>query len=145
MTSNLFTYLKHEQQLLTEIVLLAEKQQKALIQFDSSLLEEIASYQDVVAKSLREAEEHRITLLMAWLKISRREAVSLRLSSLEKHFQKEELSELKHIRTQLRGLLNKLQTTNTMNRVLANRAKNSVKEILQHFTNGTKHVCNVKV
>ena len=86
MNSNIFAYLKHEQQLLEEMVSLAEKQQKALIKYDTKMLEEIASYQEVVAKSLRKAEEHRINLIMSWLSVPRQDAAGLKLSALEKHF-----------------------------------------------------------
>ncbi len=145
MTSNLFTYLKHEQQLLMELVALAEKQQKALIKFDASMLEEIASYQAVVAKSLRQAEDHRITLLMSWLSLTRPEASSLKLSVIEKYFKDEELKEMKKLRLELKKLLNQLQSLNTINRVLANRASHSVREMISHFTNGKNYVCNVRV
>lgn len=145
MTSNLFTYLKHEQQLLKELVSLAEKQQKALIKYDTSLLDEIASYQTVVVKSLRQAEDHRINLLMSWLGISRIEASSLKLSALEKYFKNEELKELKAFRSDLKKLMTQLQSLNSLNRVLTNRARNSVKDILTHFTNSNNFVCNVRV
>jgi hypothetical protein len=145
MTSNLFNYLKHEQQLLIELVALAEKQQKALIKYDTSMLDEIASYQNVVVKSLRQAEEHRINLLMSWLGITRIEASSLKLSALDKYFKNEELKELKSIRTELKKLMTQLQSLNSLNRVLTNRAKNSVREMLSNFTNNNNFVCNVRV
>ncbi len=145
MTSNLFTYLKHEQQLLSELVSLAEKQQKALVKYDTTMLDEIASYQNVVVKTLRQAEDHRINMLMSWLNLSRVEASSLKLSALEKYFKNEELKELKTIRTELKKLMTQLQSLNTLNRVLANRAKNSVREMLNNFTNNNNFVCNVRV
>lgn len=145
MNSNIFAYLKHEQQLLEEMVSLAEKQQKALIKYDTKMLEEIASYQEVVAKSLRKAEEHRINLIMSWLSIPRQDAAGLKLSALERHFANEELQEIKSIRLTLKSLLNKLQGLNTMNRVLTNRARTSIGEMISHFTHGRNYMCNVKV
>lgn len=145
MNVNLLAYLKHEEQLLKEIVVLAEKQQKALIKYDAIMLEEIVSYQNVMGKSLRKAEENRINLLVRWLGISISEASKLKLSAIEKHFEKEELKELKKLRTSLRSLVAQLNSLNNTNRVLTNRARMSVGEMISHFTNGRNYVCNVKV
>lgn len=145
MFANLFTYLKHEQLLLRELVSLAEKQQKALVKFDIRELEDITLYQAEVSKNLRQAEEQRISMLTAALKISRKDAANIALSSLEKYYQAEDLTEIRKLRLELRALTQRLQTLNTMNRVLANRARNSVGEILSLFMRGTNHLCNVKV
>jgi hypothetical protein len=145
MLSNLFAYLKHEQNLLKELLTLADKQQKALIKFNAKELERITAYQAEVSSSLREAEEHRIMMLMNLFKIQRKDAVNLTLSSLEKFYEGEDLDEIRHLRLELRALTSKLQTTNTMNRVLANRARNSVGELLSVFTGGTNKICNVRV
>jgi flagellar biosynthesis/type III secretory pathway chaperone len=145
MFTNLFSYLKHEQQLLRELVLLAERQQKALIKFDIKELNKVTSEQNELSKSLKEAETHRIETLMKIFRISRKDAASITLSSLEKHYETEDLNELRKLRLELRALTSKLQAQNSMNRVLANRAKMSVGEILNMFTNGSKHICNIKV
>ncbi len=145
MLSNLFTYLKHEQMLLSEMVDLAQRLQKALVKLDMVNLEDITTYQSALAKGLREAEEQRINLLTAWLKISKAEAASLKLTSLESRLNKDEINEVRTIRKNLRELVNKLQQTNTTNRLLANRGRASVREILSIFTNGNNVVCNVKI
>lgn len=145
MLSNLFAYLKHEQILLEEMVELAQRLQKALVKFDTVNLEDITTYQAALAKGLREAEEQRINLLMAWLNISKAEAASLRLSSIESHLNQDEIHRVRLVRKNLRELVNQLQQTNTTNRLLANRGRTSVREILSIFTNGNNVVCNVKV
>ncbi len=145
MLSNLFTYLKHEQMLLSEMVDLAQRLQKALVKLDMVNLEDITTYQAALAKGLREAEEQRINLLTAWLKISKAEAASLKLTSLESRLNKDEINEVRTIRKNLRDLVNKLQQTNTTNRLLANRGRASVREILSIFSNGNNVVCNVKI
>ncbi|NLO20117.1 MAG: flagellar protein FlgN [Ignavibacteria bacterium] len=145
MLSNLFAYLKHEQILLEEMVELAQRLQKALVKFDTVNLEDITTYQAALAKGLREAEEQRINLLMAWLNISKAEAASLRLSSIESHLNQDEIHRVRLVRKNLRELVNQLQQTNTTNRLLANRGRASVREILSIFTNGNNVVCNVKV
>jgi len=145
MSVNLLAYLKHEEQLLQEIVILAEKQQKALVQYDATMLEEIISYQNVMNQSLKKAEEKRITMLMSWLSINRNDATNLKLSSLEDHFQKENLKELKALRKNMKSLISKLNSQNNTNRVLTNRARISINEMISHFTNGRNLVCNVKI
>jgi hypothetical protein len=127
------------------MISLAEQQQKALIKFDTAEIEKITSYQEDISRNFKQTEELRIALLMNWLKISRREATNLHLSTLEEYFHGEELIEIRRMRSDLRTLLSKLNNFNVLNRVLANRARNSVKELLSIFTSGTNHVCNVKV
>lgn len=145
MLAKLFNYLQFEQQILQELIRLAEKQQTALVKFNVTELEEITSYQEELAKGLRRAEEQRISYIMAWLGISRGEAVKLRLSSLEKGVASEEIQELRTIKRNLTKLVNNLQEMNLTNRVLANRAKSSISTMMSVLTNGRNHVCNVTV
>ncbi len=145
MVVQLLTYLKHELQLLTEMNRLADIQQKALINYRTSELEEVSSYQEHMARSLAEAEENRIELLIKWLDISRDDALNLRLSTLEKEIQGEELKELKNMRRQLQEQMTKLDQTNKTNRVLTNRGQRSINKIIGMFSDGRNHVCNVKV
>ncbi len=145
MNVNLLAYLKHEEQLLQEIVVLAEKQQQALIKYDAQMLDEIISYQNVMNQSLKKAEENRITMIMNWLSISKSDAAKLKLSALENNFPKEDMKELRKLRSSLRSLITTLNSLNNTNRVLTNRARISVSEMITHFTNGRNYVCNVKV
>lgn len=145
MNANIFAYLKHEQQLLEEMVTLAEKQQRALINFDTKILQEIVSYQEVVAASLKKAEDSRVKMLMSWLSISAQDARKLKLSALEEHFKNEELKELKKLRLRLKSLMNELNSLNSLNRVLNNRAKHSINNMMSHFALGRNFLCNVKV
>jgi hypothetical protein len=145
MQAKLFTFLKHEQQIIKELIAMAELQQKALVEFKLSELERIAQYQENLGRNLREAEEQRIGLLMNWLKAPRKDIVNLRLSALERFFKNEELIELKKLKKSMRNLLNRLHALNTTNRVLSNRAKKTVGDIISVFTNGSNHMCNVRV
>lgn len=145
MEKNLFTFLKYEQQLLEELVRLSEQQQKALIKYDTTMLSEITAYQDEVAKSLRSAEEQRIKMLMAWLSVSRKQATDMTLSSLSELYKGDEYSEISEIKENLQQLVAKLTTNNSLNRVLANRAARSVRDMIIYFTNGTNQLCNVKI
>ncbi len=143
--TNLLTYLKYEKQLLKEMIVLAQKQQSALIKFNTNELDRITSYQSEVSKSLKQAEEKRIKMLMAMFGVSRVEATNMRLSAIIEKMNKEDVLELETMKGEMNSLIGNLQHFNTLNRVLANRARNSVREILTILTNGTNNVCNVKV
>jgi hypothetical protein len=145
MLSTLLTFLKYEEQLMGEMLNLASKQQDALIKFNTSQLEQVTQYQIEIAKNLRNAEEKRINLLMNNFGLSRKEAVNLKLSAIAEKFDTDEAAELIRMRNSLREQIDNLQSINLVNRVLANRAKNSVREILGFFTNGSNRVCNVRV
>ena len=145
MLSKIFTYLKHEHLLLSEMLILAEKQHLALIKFDTYDLEEIASYQEELARSLRNTEEQRIQFLMTLFDITRSNVKELKLSELDKFFEPEEQIEIRKLRDDLNSLLMKLNFFNTTNRALANRALSSVRNILSVFTNGTNRLCNVTI
>jgi hypothetical protein len=144
MKSKLLTYLKYEQQLMIELVSLAEKHREALIKFDVADIEKYSVYQEETAKSLNEVEQQRLAYFMSWLNISRSEAMNLHLSQVEQLFQEDEAVELRKIRKSMNVLVAKLNTFNSVNRVLANRARNSVREILSAFSSSSS-VCNVKI
>ena len=145
MLAKLFNYLQFELQILQEMVRLAERQKEALVKFNVKELEEITSYQEELANGLRKAEEQRIVYIMSWLGISRSEAMKIRLSSFEKGLPSDQLKELRRMKKNLSQLVNILQELNLTNRVLANRAKSSVSNMMGILTNGQNHVCNVKV
>lgn len=145
MLAKLFNFLQFEQQLLQELIRLAERQQRALVKFNIAELEEITSYQEELAKGLRQAEEQRISYLMAWLGVSRSEAMKIRLSSFEKDVPSEELKEIRIMKRSMSKLVNNLQELNLTNRVLANRAKSSISSMMSVLTNGRTYVCNVTV
>ena len=143
--TNLLSFLKYEKQLLKELLTLAQKQQGALIKFNSNELDRVTNYQLEVSKSLKQAEEKRIKMLMSMFGMSRVEATNLSLTSIIERLGKEDMSEFEKMKGDMKVLVNNLQHFNTINRVLANRARNSVREILAVLTNGVNHVCNVKV
>jgi flagellar biosynthesis/type III secretory pathway chaperone len=139
------TYLKFEEQLLSELVRLAERQQKALVKYNVKELEEIASFQNEILKNIRNAEEQRVLLLATWLNISKYNASKLTLSLVIKYCKKSESKELEIMQNIFEQLYNRLQTINLINKVLINRAKNGIREMLEFLTNGTQNVCNVRI
>ncbi len=145
MLDKLTRFLVHEKDILNELVGLAEKQQRALVEYDINALNEIVSYQEALSKNLRETEEKRIRLLMNWLQISRSEAMKIRLSAIERSLKGAEQENMKMIRMELDDLMSRFKTCNTTNRVLANKGKNSVSQMLAMFKNGRSSVCNVTI
>lgn len=145
MMAKLLTYLKFEEQLLDEMIKNSESQQKALVKYDITALDSIVNYQQELARQMREAEEQRIRLMMTLMGISRADATKLKLSSLEESFMPEEISEFRELKKNLSGKINALQMINSTNRLLSNRARNNINNIITVFTKGSNHVCNVRV
>lgn len=145
MKDKLFAFIKHEDSLIQELLRLAERQQKALVTYDTSELQEITKYQNALSINLRKAEEQRINLLMNWLKISRKDAVNLRLSEIEKKFDTSSKETFNRMRETLKLKIEKLNSINKENRVLTNRAMRTNAEMLNALTKGNKGVLNAKV
>ncbi len=145
MLSTLFTYLKHELELLELYSDLTEMHQEALIKFDIKSLENIVKQQLNCTVKLRQIEEKRIKLMMTWLSIPMKDAVKIRLSSIEKHCKGLDLVKIKKFKEDINKVVTEIHTNNSTNRVLANRARSSVQQILSVFTNGMNYVCNVKI
>ena len=145
MENKLFGYLQYEYQLLQEMIRLAERQQIALVKYHISELNEIISFQEALIKSIRDAEKIRIAYLIEWLGISPKEAAEMQLSAIiEKINNKEIINEIKNIRSELRKSIERLYNLNATNRLLTNRARMNVKELLG-FVTGGKAVFNVEV
>ncbi len=145
MLTQLFTYLKFEQQLLEQLISYAEQQQKALVQIDIETVLKTAEMQEEALKSLRNAENQRIKMMMNWLKVSRTSAMQIKMSDLEKHFHGEELVEISALKDYMMILTEKLKKINMDNRILSNRARRTFAEFLEVFREEKKHVCNVTV
>ena len=64
MEQKLFGCLQYEQQLLQEMIRLADKQQSALVNYRLSELSEIISFQEAIITNMRHAEEKRISIVM---------------------------------------------------------------------------------
>ena len=145
MEHKLFGYLQYEYQLLQEMIRLAERQQVALVKYHISELSEITSFQEALIKSIRDAEGKRISYLMEWLKISMKDAVELQLSAIIERITDSEISsQLKDIRSELRKSIERLYNLNATNRLLTNRARLNIKDMMTFITGG-KSVCNVEI
>ncbi|MER3328525.1 MAG: hypothetical protein RIF34_03020, partial [Candidatus Kapaibacterium sp.] len=100
----------------------------------------------VITAKLKEMEERRLRYIVSKLSISRVEASQLRLSEIEKTVEGENKIDLRRIRIAMKKIVAELQEVNTTNRLLSNRAKSSVSNIISTLNsrNGRK-VCDVKV
>ncbi|MCX6146686.1 MAG: flagellar protein FlgN [Candidatus Kapabacteria bacterium] len=145
MLAKLHSFLKFEKDLIDKLTKLAEEQRDALVKFDMIKVEQLAIYQDDLVKKIREAEEKRIKLLMNWMGISRMEAVNLKLSSIERRLEGAQMLEIKRLRIALKKLVSNLQNLNNTNRVLANRAKSSIQNMMMMFVGGGHQMFNVKI
>jgi len=145
MLKNLFEYLKIEEKLISDLLMLARKQQSALLDYDMSAVAKIAVAQESVARKLKIQEEERIKLLMDWLELGRKDALSIKLSMIEGKLSGEILEQLKTKRESLRVSIAELNEVNKANQILANRGKKNVNQMMGLFTSGQNRVCNVVV
>ncbi len=139
------TFLKFEEQLLHELLRLSKRQQIAIVKNDIRELQEINSYQTEINKNLIKAEDERFNILSNWLNINKSESRNIKLSELKKFISKDEIKELQKLQKNFESLLNQLLTLNNTNRLLINRAKLNIREMIDFMTNGTQNVCNIKV
>lgn len=145
MIEKLMVYLRYEEQLLEELVGLAQEQQKALVLLNLTDLDYISRKQEEMLANLKQAEDARIKFMMDWLKITRTSASKMTMSQILNFSDKNNYSVLQLMQESMNSLSNQLVNLNMANRVLSNRAKNSVTELISILTNGTNNVCNVRV
>lgn len=145
MQKELIGLLAIEQDLLESIVKVAEEQQQALIKFDSDKITNIARRQESLSSQLKECEIQRFRLIAATFNMSIREAQGLTLSQLSDLLDTELFQEVVTLKQTLKGLVNKLQFLNSVNRILALRGRNSVRETLDFIKTEQLHVTNVTV
>ncbi|MFA7327794.1 MAG: hypothetical protein CVV25_08025 [Ignavibacteriae bacterium HGW-Ignavibacteriae-4] len=139
-------FLKREKELTEKLLMLSNRLREALMSQRQDLVEKISQDQHIITAKLKEMEERRLRYMVSKLSISRVEASQLRLSEIEKTVEGENKIDLRRIRIAMKKIVAELQEVNTTNRLLSNRAKNSVSNIISTLNsrNGRK-VCDVKV
>lgn len=145
MIEKLMIYLRYEEQLLQELVDLAKIQQACLINLHLNKLDDISSELEELLNRLRNAEDARINYIADWLNIAKKEASSMTMTQIIAFSDNNNYSVLSLMQESMNTLTNQLVTLNLTNRVLTNRAKHSVSELINILTNGTNNVCNVRV
>ncbi|MBL7974721.1 MAG: flagellar export chaperone FlgN [Candidatus Kapabacteria bacterium] len=141
----LLALLQTEWEILEHVVDLSEHQQQALVRFESDRIEVIAQEQERLSKQMHECENKRFEIISMALGISNKEARALTLSELIQHVEPQFADSLVNIRQKMSVLVTKLQFLNTVNRVLALRGRNSVRNTLDYIRNERMHVVNTSL
>ncbi len=145
MIERLMVYLRYEEQLLQDLVSIAREQQRALITMNLGDLDDISQRQDEMLSNLKRAEEARIKFMMEWLNITKTSATKMTMTQIINFSDENSFSVLQLMQDSMNTLTNQLVNLNLSNRVLSNRAKHSITELISILTNGTNNVCNVRV
>lgn len=145
MIERFMVYLRYEEKILQELVSIAGEQQRALVTMQLADLEEISQKQEEMLLNLKNAENARVKFLMEWLKLTKSEAEKMTISQILNFSDNNNYSVLELMQESMKVLTNQLFNLNIANRILSNRAKHSVGELISILTNGTNNVCNFRV
>ena len=143
--SDILTVLEDERVMMYELVKHAEAQQIALIYHEVEELDHLAAQQQELLALMQQKEVSRWKILASQLNISTKEASQIAMSELIPSLEDNQQDIFKKLQSELSELVIKWQSVNSTNRVLAFRARASVKEILAFFAESDVRVCNVCV
>lgn len=135
--------IEREYQLLREMLEIAEEQKNALVKYDIKLVEKTSSKLLEISKELNTLENERINFLVNEIKLSRKQAYSIKLSEIIEIVEFPKITLQK--KDEMRQTIEKLASINSMNRLLSNRALSSLNEILSSLSNSNNSVCNVRI
>jgi hypothetical protein len=137
--------LDREEAILKEIVLVTQRQNQALIEYKTSSIPELVNKQDALLSQLSKFENERIKMFMDNFKISRAEAVGLKLSVIEAKLKGDKAEAIKKKRVTIARLNQRLIKLNNENRILANRGKQSINNIIRTLNQNNNAVFNVRI
>lgn len=137
--------LQREESLLKDIVSVTEAQNLALLEYRTSSIPDIVNKQDALLSHLSKLENERIKMFMENFKISRNEAVNLKLSVIEAKLKGEKANIVKRYRVSISRLNSRMIKLNNENRILANRGKQSINNIIRTLNQNNNAVFNVRV
>ncbi len=143
--NDILTVLEDERVMLYELVKHAEAQQTALIYHEADELDRLAAQQQELLALMQQKEVFRWKILASQLNISTKEASQIAMSELIPTLDGYQQDIFKKLQSELAELVTKWQSLNSTNRVLAFRARASVKEILTFFAESDVRVCNVRI
>lgn len=142
MSTLLLNIFKKQNEIIDELIDLSEKLREALIKYDYKKINYITKLQELKSIELEKIEVKRIEIISNWLNIKITEARKITYSKIK------DLLKDSEIDSSLNNLIesvNRLNTINSLNRVLANRARFTINEILSFFSDGKNYVCNVRI
>lgn len=135
--------LEKEYQLIKEMLETAELQQEALRQYDIVSIERTTLKLNELSREMKQFEEERINFLIKELRLTRREALTAKLTELAKKI--EIAHSILQKREEITQIIEKLANISSLNRLLINRALMSINEILSTLSNPQNSVCNVRI
>jgi hypothetical protein len=143
--NDILTILEDQRVIMHELVRYAREQQTALIHHEADELDRLAIQQQELLAVMQQKEVFRWKALVAQLGISTKEATQIAMSEILPTLEGYQQDIFKKLQSELKGLVGEWQSLNATNRVLAFRARASVKEILAFFAESDVRVCNVRV
>lgn len=132
-----------EYEILKEMLKLSEEQKNSLVKFDVNLAERTTSSLLELSKELKNYENERINYLVNEVKLSRKQAYTVKLTELADIVPISD--DIMNKKEEMRQMIEKLAGLNSLNKLLANRALSSINEILSSLSNSSSSVCNVRV
>lgn len=143
--TELFGLLAEEHQILESVLDLATRQQQALIHFDTEAIESMVTQHGNHVQNIDAHEQRRLRLLSATFQIPLDQARRMCLRDLASIVDPLHAEELLAVRTAMNAVSEKIQFVNSVNRVLALRGRNSVRETLEHVRSRNAHVINASL
>jgi flagellar biosynthesis/type III secretory pathway chaperone len=143
--SELFGLLSQELQILESVLDLATQQQQALIRFDSDGIEHMVNRHGEYVQQIAVHEQQRLRLLSATFHLSMEQARAMNLRDLARLVDAAHAQEMLRYRESMNSLSEKIQFVNSVNRVLALRGRNSIRETLDHVRSRNAHVVNASL
>ncbi len=143
MNNALLNLLEKEKNKLAELLKTAQDQNEALITYNIPAIEKTTQMLSKLGREMKQLEEERIKLITNEIKCSKREAMFAKLSEILK--EEDYGDEAKRIKNELKELIEKFTSLNSLNKLLANKAYGALSEILNSLSNGEQSMCNVKV
>ncbi len=135
--------LEKEFRIINEMVETAEQQQEALRQYDIISIERTTLKLNELSREMKQFEEERINFLIKVLRLSRKEALTAKLTEIANKI--EIADSILQKRGEITQLIEKLAYISSLNRLLINRALMSINEILSTLSNPQNSVCNVRI
>lgn len=132
-----------EYEILKEMLKFSEEQKNSLVKFDVNLAERTTSSLLELSKELKNYENERINYLVNEVKLSRKQAYTVKLTELADIVPISD--DIMNKKEEMRQMIEKLAGLNSLNKLLANRALSSINEILSSLSNSSSSVCNVRV
>ncbi|MCX7908867.1 MAG: flagellar protein FlgN [Ignavibacteria bacterium] len=140
---NLSEIINKEYEILKDMLKVAEEQKVALIRYDINTVERTAIKLSEMSRDLKNFETERLNFLVNNLKLTRKQAYTIKLSELANII--EIPNETLEKKEEMREIIERLASINSLNKLLSNRALSCINDILSSLSNSSSSVCNVRI